>query len=238
MSEVEKRASGKRREELKKPPLDRSLTPAEYYVRDAVDMTRDLPMDWFANHDIDLPGDPRIFTPVALLLIQDSKFERNLARNLPRLLPQGSRHLEVGAACGFLAAHLARIRPDLTQVVQESAPHLLQTLNAIWARSGVTQGPRLRLVTDPMTPESLGALIGKADSLLLGDPALSPETLGAALAGQTLQRIFLTGRLLAEQAASLPAYEALFRSINLTERIALDPSTCFAFQREGAPTAG
>src|SRR5690606_172686 len=79
---------------------------------------RDQPLnayhgDWVANHDIALPLDPQIFSAASLALVAKGKFERHLARLLPQMLPQGAKVLDLGAATGFLALHLAQRRPDL-----------------------------------------------------------------------------------------------------------------------------
>ncbi len=244
MSDMEKRVSGKRKEELKKPPEDRTLAPIDLYVREEVDMSAEPPMEWFANHEIDIPGDPRVFTPQALLFIQAGKFERNTARMLPRVLAQGSRHAEIGCGCGFMGAHLSRVRPDLDLFLHEQSPALGTVLSRIWARRGIEVGPRLHLETGGISQEaeSLAAYLRnvRADSLQLGDPALTAETLRQAMALADVaapSRILITGRLLVTRYAELADFETLFREWGLVERIPLDASTSFALQRPGTPIA-
>jgi hypothetical protein len=244
MSDMEMRVSGKRKEELKKPPEDRTLAPIALYVRQEVDMSADPPMEWFANHEIDIPGDPRVFTPQALLFIQAGKFERNAARMLPRVLAQGGRHAEIGCGCGFIGAHLSRVRPDLDLFLQEQSPALGTILSRIWARRGIEVGPRLHLETGGVTQdaESLAVYLRnvRPDSLQLGDPVVTADLLQKAIALADVaapSRILITGRLLVTRYAELAEFQTLFSSWGLVERIPLDASSAFAFQRPGTPIA-
>jgi hypothetical protein len=230
MSDVEKRMSGKRKAELRKPPAERALAPAELYVRDAPDMSADPPLEWFANHTIELPADPRLFTPPALLALREGKFQRNLARNLPRYLPKGSILAEIGAGCGFLAAYLRRSRPDLTLLVQEAGPARLATLRKVWARNRIAEGSRLQLISDTVGAALPTQLIGAAaDTMMLEDPAITPAHLRGLKepAGQLL----LTGRLLCAGAAEDPAWRALFADWGLSERLPLDATLAYGVRR-------
>ena len=249
MSRVEKRAADaqaeKRNEERQKPPQDRSPGAVAMYVPGRPDRSIVIPLSWYANQEIEVPGDPRVFTPPALTLIAAGKFERNLSRNLPRLIPKHARHLEIGAGCGFLAAVLTRRRPDLALVVQEESPPHQALLAELWARNGVVAGSRLRLVDMPLAadPGRLAALLAEVrpDSLALGDPALTPALVGDALrqaTGGLPALVLLTNRLLAERAVDLPDYEALLHRLGFTERSPLDATMSLLFRRPGASPAG
>lgn len=138
---------------------------------------------WERNHEVLLPVDPGYFPAQALDQIAAGKFERGLARVLPRLVQGAERHLELGAGCGFRAAHLARALPGLMQVVQEGHPARVRLIEAIWARNGLTEGPHLRLVRGPVEGDALTALLEdvRPDSLLIADAAFPPERMAEAM---------------------------------------------------------
>ncbi len=225
MSEVEKRASGKRKEELAKPGPERVLAPAEIYVRETVDTTAEPPTEWFANRTIELPGDPRLFTPQGLLLLRDGKFDRNLVRNLPRFLPQGAEVLELGAGCGFLAACLSRIRPDLRLTVHEAEPHRARVLGRIWARNRIA----LRLAAD----DAALLLARRCDTLVIGDPSVDADMVEDAIedTGGAPRQIVLTGRRLASAFPDLSDWEALASRWGLRERLPFDATAAWGMRR-------
>ncbi|MDP4034435.1 MAG: glycosyltransferase family 2 protein [Pseudorhodobacter sp.] len=242
MSRVEKTASERQKVARQKEPKGEP-TAGGLYVAEVGDMSVEPPLSWHLNHEIALPADPRLFTPPALALIADGKFERNLARSLPRMLPRGTTHAEIGAGCGFLAALLARDRADLQLVVQEENEGLHIALTRLWARNGITVSDRLRLLAVPMAgdAQALAALLAKEppQTLSLGDPMLGPDTLAAAYIAAGIappMLVFLTHRLLAARAGDLPAFAALFASWGLTARLALDATLVLAFARP--PDAG
>ena len=225
MSEVEKRASGKRKEELAKPGPERMLAPAEIYVRETVDTTAKPPTEWFANRTIELPGDPRLFTPQGLLLLRDGKFDRNLVRNLPRFLPQGAAVLELGAGCGFLAACLSRIRPDLRLTVQEAEPNRARVLGRIWARNRIA----LRLAAEG----AAGLLARRCDTLVIGDPSVNADMVEEAIeeTGAAPRQIVLTGRRLASAFPDLSEWQALAVRWGLSERLPFDATAAWGMRR-------
>ncbi|EEW26529.1 glycosyltransferase family 2 protein [Rhodobacter ferrooxidans] len=238
MSRVEKNTSEKQKADRQKPPPDRKPGTLGLYVTGAVDMSVDPPLSWHKNHEIEVPADPRIFTPPALLLIAEGKFERNLARSLPKMLPKGGTHLEIGAGCGFLAALLSRTRPDMRLVVQEESAGLHIALTRLWARNGIAAGEKLRLLQTPVADDA-AALAGllaevKPTTLSLGDPGLRPDVLQAAYAQSGVAPpllLILTYRLLAEHPDDLPGFEALCQSWGLTARLPLDATLAVAFCR-------
>lgn len=228
MSDVEKRAVAVRvAEQADRPPM-----PQELYVRGPIDLSVRTPLEWFANHTLMLPGDARVFTPLGLDLLRAGKFERNLARNMPRILPQGARVGELGAGCGFLAAYLSRIRPDLTWVAQETAPGMEAVLRMVWQRNGVTDD-RMRIV--PADPgEDLPAFLtdGPWDLLVIGDPSMDPALLedlpeppGAAM---------LIGRCLCDVAPDVSDWQALFEGWGLTDPLPFDATAAYGFRRPPA----
>ncbi|RVV99096.1 glycosyltransferase family 2 protein [Mesobaculum littorinae] len=241
MSDVEKRVETKRAEEKRKPPEAREVQPLDSYVQGPVDMSAEPPMEWAQNHTVRLPADPRVFTPPALLSIIEGKFERNLARNLPKLITEFGTYVELGAGSGFLAAHLAQDRPDLRIHVQQSDPGGRLFIDRLFAANGLEQGERLVLSDAPAAedPQALGALLATAAPacLVLGDDALSPDTLAQALktSGRDAPPLLaLTGRLWAARAAQLPAFERVLKAAGYVARLPLDPLVVAAYRTAAA----
>jgi len=237
MSRVEKTTTERQKAARQK---DAKAAPAVggFYVAPVGDMAVEPPLSWHKNHEIALPADPRLFTPPTLALIAEGKFERNLARGLPRMLPRGASHAEVGAGCGFIAALLARQRPDLCLTVQEESPGLHTALTRIWAQNGIVPSDRRRVVASPLVADApvLAAFLRAAQpqTLALGDPGLRPGVLAAAYAQAAVAPpllVFLTHRLLAARAADLDAFAELFATWGLTARLPLDPALAVAFAR-------
>ena len=228
MSRVEKHTSEQQKADRKTPEARKSRIP-RLYVSAAMDPA-DMPdVIWHPNQAILLPADPRLFTPQALTLVEQGKFERSFARNLPKLLGDTTCHAEIGAGCGFVAAHLARLRPNLHLVVQEQDPGHRAAIARIWERNALPQGPFLRLVEGPLAahPEALAAFLAEVQptSLALGDPALTPEALRLALARSGVpapQLIYLTWRLLVEDPDLYGAFEAVFHEAGLRQTLPLD----------------
>ncbi|MDE3121112.1 MAG: glycosyltransferase family 2 protein [Paracoccaceae bacterium] len=228
MSDVEKRAAAVRVADK----ADRPPAPLDLYVRGPVDLSARTPLEWFANHTLMLPGDARVFTPLGLDLLRAGKFERNLARNLPRILPQGARVAELGAGCGFLAAYLSRIRPDLTWAAQETAPGMETVLRGVWQLNGVT-GDKMRIVPAG-AGEDLPAFLneGPWDLLMIGDPSMTPDVLtdlpappGAAM---------LIGRCLCDTAPDFSDWQDLFEDWGLTDPLPFDATAAYGFRRPPA----
>jgi len=157
------------------------MPPGGLYLASAV-FSGAAPQEWSANRGIELPLEPRLFTAQGLAVIRNGKFERGLARLLPKLLSHSRSHLELGAATGFQAALLARALPDLPQVVQESDAGWRAALTAIWDRNGISTGIGLLRADQPLTDAALAELLAAAPtSLMLGDPGLGPAQVLAAL---------------------------------------------------------
>ncbi len=185
MSEVEKRRTGAekaaRREAGEKPPV--SLPEADYLAL-PLDAAAEPACDWHENHGIVLPADGRVFAPAALKAIAEGKFQRGLARKLPGMIPEAARVLALGAGCGFLAAHLARARPDISVSAFEAVLPLATTLRRVLLHNGLEA--RVAVAAD--WPDGSGPR-----AMLLGDPAATPDL----LAGAAPDWLLVHGRLAA-----------------------------------------
>ncbi|MFT4150349.1 MAG: glycosyltransferase family 2 protein [Paracoccaceae bacterium] len=176
MSRVEKTVGEKQRAARKAAaPAPRGSGLAD---PPAVAAPGDVP--WHPNHDVLLPADPRFFGATALAQIVSGKFERGLARALARLVEGATSHLDIGAGCGFRVALLARAFPDLAQTAFEDHPARARLIAEVLDRNAVS-GPRI--ATGQMGEDGLARLVAEVrpDSVIVADPAVSPEALAQAL---------------------------------------------------------
>lgn len=217
MSDVEKRRNAKAKEDRKAAPAEPKppVTPMGSYVAGPIDATLDIPLDWKANHTVEVPMDPRVFTPPTLLIIEAGKFERGMARRMPHLLPKDGTLLTLGAGCGFLPVHLARVRPDLTLLLQECDRGLYPVIGRLCARNDLAATDRLRLLDAPLGAEPgtrLATLMAthRPSALLIASASLPPAALIAALSDLSPlpDQLFLTGRWIEAFHPDLPAVES------------------------------
>ncbi|WP_224824956.1 glycosyltransferase family 2 protein [Cognatishimia sp. MH4019] len=230
MSDVEKRATSKPKEQKKKPVEQQEVLPVDVYVRGEVDMSATPPMEWFANHSVQLPADPRLFTPPALIQISEGKFERPLARNVPKWVQAGGTYLDYGAASGFVGTHIAQERADVTVVLQERCAELRTFIRGLWAQNGVAESARVQLAEDV----SLGDLLKQhqPDVLALGDPEMTADALQDAFAvSKSPQIVLLMGRLWADRVGELKAFEAVFAAEKYVERLQISPLVAAGYRK-------
>ena len=234
MSEVEKtRATARKAEKAATPPEKRPGVTG-LYVRNPPAMTEDVPMTWVSNQGIELPVDPRLFTPAGLVPIKAGKFERFLCRSLCKTLPKGSHLLEIGGGPGYLAAVLHRQRPDLRLTLLERDANQRAAMQRIWSRNGIQESDRLRLLPGW---DDLPALLGelRPRSIVLGDPDLTGPALAEAIvaSGHLPDLVLLNNRNLAVHRLAFDACPPAFASLGLTEHNPLDVGLTVAFQRPG-----
>lgn len=219
MSDVEKRRNSKAKADRKAAPAEPKpqVVPSGNYRAVPEDPTPEIPLDWVQNHTVLVPLDSRIFTTPALTVIAAGKFERGLARRMPATLPKGATVLDIGTGCGFLAAHLARIRPDLTLVLQEDSPALQVVLKRICEKNERAFGDRFRLVDVKLSEspsETLKSLVAeyRPSALILSDPAFPPAAFASLLPALSPQpeQVFLSGRWIEKwQDGAIEATDAL-----------------------------
>ena len=242
MSDVEKRRSAKTKEDrmaIPKGPVE--AVPMGSYNLGNIDISQDVASEWFANHSVKLPCDPRIFASHVLPLIQSGKFERGLARRMPQVLSKGAKVLEIGAAVGFLAAHCANIRTDLTVVLQEDNPGLRRMLLAVCAISERPFNNSFVLLDqslgDDLAQDALAMISAqRPDALLLADPRLSPDVLAKVL--QSLpspapSQVFLYGRWLEQWHPQIDAITALLQDEGYVPDFGFDPNIARGFRLGG-----
>ncbi len=193
MSDVEKQVNKKaRNERLQKAASDWGRA-SELYVRCPVLSDDTPPLEIFQNNVLKIPADPRIFSPSALQLITNGKFERNAARRLLKFLKPGNTYLDVGAGVGFLSGVIAKERPQVRVVAHEETDALAAMALRIWKLNGLNPGdqltlnsaPLLRPEDDPHSASGLSELVGKTrcDVLVVNDPRITAQMLANALKG-------------------------------------------------------
>ena len=237
MTEVEKSRNAKAKQDRiaeVKTPVEQ--VPMGGYVPGLPDVSADVAVEWVQNHEMNLPLDGRIFPPSALGLIRLGKFERGLARKLLQVLPKGAAVLEIGAALGFQALHLAWVRPDLRLTLQEDNASLRTVMGRIMAHNGRAFSARLVLSHVTLQPpdRSVVALVRKVQPgvLILADPRLSPEVLAATLPhlSPLPQQIILYGRLLETWHQRLAEVEEVLTAMNYTALDGFDAAVAREFR--------
>ncbi len=248
MSEVERRRTSAARAARRADPAPAAASagrpdalPDGLILETPADAAAETDVPWVRSHAVELPADPRVLTTIGLRAVEEGKFERGLARKLPTILARGARVLAVGAGVGFLPAHLAQVRPDLTILAQEDDPALAATLRRVWARNGLAAAPQLALspVVLPAGPalgRALAELVAEAaaGALILGDPRLSPDVLAEALGPDAPAQIVLCGRLFERHFGRLAEIEAFLAGLGYAAPYGLDPRQGRGFLRAAA----
>ena len=191
MSEVEKKRDALPKSERRHkahPDWGRNGDP---YVQGEINLSGSPSIAVFKNRDITVPADPRVFSPMAMQTIQDGKLDRNIARNLPRLVDAQGRYLEVGTGAGFLPLVLARECAGATIVAQEERPALYRFCQIVWNINRMAPHERLVLSDAPLfasddsrtSSSGLSTLLGTwtPTVLHLNDPRVTAEMLDNAL---------------------------------------------------------
>lgn len=93
-----------------------------------------------------VPGDEQVLTPVIRQAILAGRFETEEAAQIPHIVRDGDRVLEIGAGIGFISTLLAR-QPQVARVIAvEANPHLLDYMGRLHARNGVRKVHRLNAI--------------------------------------------------------------------------------------------
>ena len=243
MSDVEKRRGAKAKAERMAIPKDPvEAVPMGSYNPGDIDLSQDIVSEWYPNHTVKLPTDPRVFAAHVLPLIQSGKFERGLARRMPQVLAQGAKVLEIGSAVGFLAAHCANIRSDLRLALQEDNAGLRRMLLAVCAVNERVFNKDFRCLDQTLGPDPVKAVMTmvaaeQPDALLLADPALTPGILGEIL--QSLpapppSQIFFYGRWLEQWHAQIDEVSGLLHAFGFTPDYDFDPNIARGFRLDDA----
>lgn len=156
MSKVEKTSNDKRAAERAALPKGAEPAPgwtaagAPLYVPGRIDLSAAATPEWVPNQEIDLPADPHLFSPEAVMAVLAGKFDRRHARNIEGYLTGCRRVLDLGAGIALAAMKAVRTLPGLTVMAQDSQPGMSAAVALIRARAGDAGAPRLRFVDGPL----------------------------------------------------------------------------------------
>ena len=211
--------------------------PMASYVAGPIDLSRHREVPIFANHSMKLPVDDRVFALPVLASLQAGKFERGLARKMPQVLGKAAKVLEIGSAVGFLAGHCANSRPDISIVLQEDNPGLVQMMQVVCALSNRPFNQRFRLSGAKLGSDLAADLLAliKAetpDTLMIGDGRLTPQVLSDVIRAQPIQppaQIFLYGRWIEAFHSQLPQVQVQLQSLGYAPAFDFDLNICRAF---------
>lgn len=220
MSDVEKQLEKKSKSERRNQAHPDWGKSGDLYVRGHIDLSNSPPMATFENRGISIPADSRVFTPVALQLVTEGKFERNSARRLPKLLSPGATYLEIGAGVAFLAAVIAKEQPGVKVFAQEESFALISTAARIWQMNGLSPKSSLTNANlfDPedgqQQASGMDRLIADTNSemLCINDPRITIGMLTGslnALQGKLPHTIVLGARALDGQMQEAQAVQDL-----------------------------
>ncbi|WP_299349486.1 glycosyltransferase family 2 protein [uncultured Shimia sp.] len=190
MSEVEKKVNQKSKGERAERVQPDWTTAGDLYVNGTIDISGDTPLQYFENQKLKVPADPRVFTPGTLQRVVDGKYERNIARGLARMVPQGATFVEVGAGVGFLPAVVKTQIPSAQVIAQEENTALASVAESIWAMNSIepsdiqhSKDPLVQTQDSPNEASGLTDLLVEASSnvLVVSDPSINATMLATAV---------------------------------------------------------
>ena len=138
MHKVERKEAQRPREERRHDATPGWAAPeGDPYLTGPHDISGEVALEWVANHGIDLPADPRLFSPDSLEAILAGRFDRRHARNIAGYLDGCRRMLDLGGGVGFVAMRALGLRRDLAACLQDGRAALIETARAIAVRAGL-----------------------------------------------------------------------------------------------------
>ncbi len=167
MSRVEKDAADKPVEERRNDNVAGwAASDGDPYVQGKIDLSGEIGLEWTMNHDIELPADPRVFSPESLDVVIAGRFERRHARNISGYLDGCARVLELGAGIGFMGMRTVKTSQGLTYVAQDTRPTLVDYGREVAARAGLTDD-RLSFSNAALDKAGLAALLDEIKPVAL-----------------------------------------------------------------------
>ncbi|MBY4893061.1 glycosyltransferase family 2 protein [Rhodobacteraceae bacterium N5(2021)] len=196
MSRVEKDVAAKPIEERRNDNVAGwAATDGDPYVQGDIDTSGEIGLEWVPNHDIELPADPRVFSPESLDVIILGRFERRHARNIAGYLADCPRVLEIGAGIGFIGMRTVKMSEGLVYMAQDSRTPLVAYGRDL-AKQADVASDRLKFTDGPLVfpgdgPDQASGLAAylkdfNPDALRIGRAADLPAKM---LSGQDLSRV-------------------------------------------------
>lgn len=197
MSRVEKDVADKPVEERRNDNVAGwAASDGDPYVQGDIDISGEIGLEWVANHDIDLPADPRVFSPESIDAVIAGRFERRHARNIASYLENCPRVLEIGAGIGFIGMRTVMTSEGLVYMAQDARAPLIAYGRELAKRAGIEDSSRLKFTDGPLAfpKDGTGQASGLAaylkdfnpSALRIGRAADLPADL---LANQDLSRL-------------------------------------------------
>lgn len=150
MSRVEKDAAAKPIEERRSDTIAGwAASDGDPYVQGDIDISGEIGLEWVENHGIELPADPRVFSPESLDAIILSRFERRHARNIAGYLENCPRVLEIGAGIGFIGMRMVKMSEGLVYMAQDGRAPLVRYGRDLAGRADVASD-RLKFTDGPL----------------------------------------------------------------------------------------
>ena len=103
-------------------------------------------MQYLSVAGVNIPDQPKIITPNIREAITTGKFEAEEASELPAIVKDGDRVLEIGAGIGFISTLLDRQRAVEHVVAVEANPTLLPFMEVLHSANQVTKVTRKNAV--------------------------------------------------------------------------------------------
>jgi len=204
MSDIETRASGKPKAQRRASVDGTAPASSEHaltYNPGPISLPGDVEISYHANHDIELPADPRIFTPTALEDVANGKFDRKTARWISGLIEPNDQILNVGSGVCFIPMLCCKLYPDVVVLAHESREDLNRLAADIITHNGIALGAQIKISDGALQfgsdedhqASGLQAYIQdfKPDILRLCDDRVTPQMLGNLKLG-TVRRIIVT----------------------------------------------
>ena len=112
-----------------------------------VALSQDTPIDWVRSQEIELPADPQLFSPEAVMAVLAGKFDRRHARNIAFYVAGARRLLDLGAGVGLSPIKALREVQGLVAMLQDEGAGMVAAAAAIHRRNGLTDTATLKLVS-------------------------------------------------------------------------------------------
>ncbi len=176
--------------------VNQGSTGESFYLNGPIDLSEKIDLEWVDNQGLQLPVDPRIFSPSGLEAVVSGKFDRRQARNLASYYAGGSRILEIGSGVGFLAMKALLEDQNVVVMAQDEREGMIDAASMVAKKNGFVDTSRLKFVSGPLQfgrPSSASGLVAllndfSPDTLRIGEAEVSLSTLIGSVPG-ALKRI-------------------------------------------------
>ncbi len=206
MSDVEKSASDKPKEERRNPVADGWQ---DDFLPPNVSLQDNPHMEIASNHKVMIPADAGVFGPDALDLVAAGKYARRHMRSITYQVQPGDRLLNFGGEAGVVVMQALLTVPSIVTMAQHSRSDIARVSAGLAERNGLMDSSRLKITDGPLVIASDGpdeatgffAYVNdfRPTVLRICDREITPAVL-EKLNLPTLRRILLPWELFCEDA--------------------------------------